>query len=32
MTDHYEDADEHKARVLKNSQVLGFISTFWRRR
>jgi ATP-binding cassette, subfamily B, bacterial len=32
MTDHYEDTDDHKERVLKNSQVLGFIAGFWLRR
>ena len=32
MTDHYEDTDEQKDRVLKNSQVLGFIAGFWMRR
>ncbi len=32
MTDHYEDADEARERVLKNGQVLGFISRFWLRR
>ncbi|MGA0608214.1 ABC transporter ATP-binding protein [Phenylobacterium sp. VNQ135] len=33
MTDHYEDDDETKKdRVLKNSQVLGFIARFWLRR
>lgn len=33
MTDHYEDDDEAKKdRVLKNSQVLGFIARFWMRR
>src|SRR5689334_9316853 len=32
MTDHYEDVDEQKERVLKNTQVLGFIARFWMRR
>jgi ATP-binding cassette subfamily B protein len=32
MTEHYEDSDEHRERVLKNGQVLGFIAAFWRRR
>ena len=32
MTDHYEDADDTRERVLKNRQVLGFISKFWLRR
>jgi ATP-binding cassette subfamily B protein len=32
MTDHYEDTDEGRERVLKNRQVLGFISRFWLRR
>ncbi len=32
MTDHYEDTDEARERVLKNRQVLGFISRFWLRR
>jgi ATP-binding cassette subfamily B protein len=32
MTDHYEDAEETKQRVLSNRQVLGFISRFWLRR
>jgi ATP-binding cassette subfamily B protein len=32
MTDHYEDAEETKERVLKNGQVLAFISRFWLRR
>ncbi|MDB5465320.1 MAG: ABC-type multidrug transport system, ATPase and permease component, partial [Phenylobacterium sp.] len=31
MTDHYEDSDEHRQRVLKNHQVLGFIAGFWLR-
>ena len=26
MTEHYEDTEENKHRVLKNSQVLGFIA------
>jgi ATP-binding cassette, subfamily B, bacterial len=32
MTDHYEDADELRPRVLKNHQVLGFIAGYWKRR
>ena len=32
MTDHYEDADEHRERVLSNRRVLGFLSSFWLRR
>ena len=32
MTDHYEDTDEARERVLKNRQVLGFIASFWTRR
>jgi ATP-binding cassette subfamily B protein len=32
MTDHYEDTDDQHNRVLKNSQVLAFISRFWLRR
>ena len=32
MTDHYEDTDDTRDRVLKNRQVLGFISRFWLRR
>jgi ATP-binding cassette subfamily B protein len=32
MTDHYEDTDEARERVLKNRQVLGFIAAFWLRR
>jgi len=32
MTEHYEDADENRERVLKNRQVLGFIAAFWKRR
>ena len=32
MTDHYEDTDDTRERVLKNRQVLGFIAGFWRRR
>jgi ATP-binding cassette subfamily B protein len=31
MTDHYEDSDEGRERVLKNRQVLGFIARFWLR-
>ncbi len=32
MTDHYEDTEDQKSRVLKNSQVMGFIAGFWLRR
>ena len=32
MTDHYEDTDDARERVLKNRQVLGFIAGFWLRR
>src|SRR5262249_1828282 len=32
MTEHYEDSEEHKDRVLKNAQVLGFIAASWWRR
>ena len=32
MTDHYEDTDDARERVLKNRQVLGFIAGFWTRR
>ena len=32
MTDHYEDTDDTRERVLQNRQVLGFISRFWLRR
>jgi ATP-binding cassette subfamily B protein len=32
MTDHYEDSDEHRQRLLKNHQVLGFVTRFWLRR
>ncbi len=32
MTDQYEDTDDQRQRVLKNSQVLGFIARFWLRR
>ena len=32
MTDHYEDTDEHKDRVLGNRQVLGFLAGYWIRR
>ncbi|WP_397421271.1 ABC transporter ATP-binding protein [Phenylobacterium sp.] len=31
MTDHYEDEDENRQRVLSNKQVLGFISRYWLR-
>jgi ATP-binding cassette, subfamily B, bacterial len=32
MTDHYEDTDAHKERVLTNRQVLGYLGGFWLRR
>ncbi len=32
MTEHYEDTEETKERVLSNGQVLGFIARFWMRR
>jgi ATP-binding cassette subfamily B protein len=32
MTDHYEDTDEQKERVLSNRQVLGYFCGFWLRR
>ena len=32
MTEHYEDTDEQRERVLKNRQVLGFVAGFWTRR
>ena len=32
MTDHYEDTDDQRSRVLSNRQVLGFIAGFWLRR
>ncbi|MBS0333830.1 MAG: ABC transporter ATP-binding protein [Proteobacteria bacterium] len=32
MTDHYEDTEDTKTRVLKNSQVMAFIGRFWLRR
>jgi ATP-binding cassette subfamily B protein len=32
MTEHYEDSEEHRQRVLKNRQVLGFVAGFWTRR
>jgi ATP-binding cassette subfamily B protein len=32
MTEHYEDTEETKERVLSNAQVLGFIARFWARR
>ncbi|MCR5873345.1 ABC transporter ATP-binding protein/permease [Phenylobacterium sp. J426] len=31
MTDHYEDAEENRRRVLSNRQVLGFVASYWRR-
>jgi ATP-binding cassette subfamily B protein len=32
MTDHYEDAEENKSRVLNNRQVLGYLARYWLRR
>jgi ATP-binding cassette subfamily B protein len=32
MTDHYEDTDDHKDRVLSNRQVLAFFAGYWLRR
>jgi ATP-binding cassette, subfamily B, bacterial len=32
MTDHYEDTDDVKNRVLTNGQVMGFITRFWLRK
>jgi ATP-binding cassette subfamily B protein len=32
MTEHYEDNEETRERVLSNAQVLGFIARFWMRR
>ena len=32
MTEHYEDTDDHRERVLKNRQVMGFVAGFWTRR
>lgn len=32
MTDHYEDEEENRKRLLSNRQVLGFIAGYWRRR
>ncbi len=32
MTEHYEDAEDTKERVLSNRRVLGFIAGFWLRR
>ena len=32
MTDHYEDTEEQRDRVLSNAKVLGFIAAFWMRR
>ncbi|MCR5877481.1 ABC transporter ATP-binding protein [Phenylobacterium sp. J367] len=32
MTDHYEDAEETRKRVLSNRKVLGFIARYWRQR
>ena len=31
MTEHYEDNEEAKQRVLSNAQVLGFIIRYWLR-
>jgi ATP-binding cassette, subfamily B, bacterial len=32
VTEHYEDAEDTKERVLSNRRVLGFIAGFWLRR
>ena len=32
MTEHYEDTEDTKERVLSNKKVLGFIARFWMRR
>jgi ATP-binding cassette subfamily B protein len=32
MTDHYEDTDDQKERVLSNRQVLAYFGGFWLRR
>ena len=32
MTDHYEDTDDQKERVLSNRQVLAFMGGYWLRR
>jgi ATP-binding cassette subfamily B protein len=32
MTDHYEDSDEAKHRVLNNRQVLKYLAGYWLRR
>jgi ATP-binding cassette subfamily B protein len=32
VTDHYEDTEDQKQRVLPNRKVLGFITGFWLRR
>ena len=32
MTEHYEDSEDTKERVLSNRKVLGFIAGFWMRR
>ncbi|WP_304176599.1 ABC transporter ATP-binding protein [Phenylobacterium aquaticum] len=32
MTDHYEDTDDNRDRVLPNAKVMGFIARFWLRR
>jgi len=32
MTDHYEETDETRSRVLTNRQVFGFIAGYWMRR
>ena len=31
MTDHYEDTDDKRDRVLPNAKVMGFIASFWLR-
>jgi ATP-binding cassette subfamily B protein len=32
VTDHYEDTDDNRDRVLPNAKVMGFIASFWLRR
>jgi ATP-binding cassette, subfamily B, bacterial len=32
MTDHYEDSEDTKHRVLNNRQVLKYLATYWLRR
>jgi ATP-binding cassette subfamily B protein len=32
MTDHYEDSEETKHRLLNNRQVLKYLATYWLRR